>query len=115
MLRRGRVLVRPPGAAAWCPRHQGNVAVIVVATEMILDRAAETFFAGWFERGRSTLKDVSRAGALRTGSRSYAAAAGTPRRRPTMVGGPSWACTPPRAVGRSGARAVGGVPAGPQS
>ena len=58
--------MRPPGAAAWCLRHQGDVAAIVVATEMILDRAAETFSAGWFERGRNMLKDTSRAGALLT-------------------------------------------------
>ncbi|KAL9184128.1 hypothetical protein ACHAXT_002214 [Thalassiosira profunda] len=59
-------LVRPPDAAPWCLRHQGDAAAIVAATELILDRAAEIFGAGWHARGQSLLRDTRRAEALRT-------------------------------------------------
>ncbi len=59
-------LVRPPGAAIWCLRHQGDIEAIIAAIEMILDNAFDVFSSGWFERGRNILKDTHRAESLRT-------------------------------------------------
>ena len=59
-------LVRPPGAAIWCLRHQGDIEAIIAAVEMILDNAFDVFSSGWFERGRNILKDTHRAESLRS-------------------------------------------------
>ena len=59
-------LVRPPGAALWCLRHQGDIEAIIAAIEMILDNSFDVFSSGWFERGRNILKDTHRAESLRT-------------------------------------------------
>jgi hypothetical protein len=59
-------LVRPPGAAIWCLRHQGDIEAIIAAIEMILDNAFDVFSPGWFEMGRNILKDTHRAESLRT-------------------------------------------------
>jgi hypothetical protein len=53
-------LVRPPNAAMWCLRHQSDMEPIVAAVEMILDNAPDVFGPGWYERGRSMLKDNTR-------------------------------------------------------
>lgn len=58
-------LVRPPDAAIWCLRHQGDIEAIIAAIEMILDNASDVFSSGWFERGRNILKDTHRAENLR--------------------------------------------------
>ena len=59
-------LVRPPGAAIWCLRHQGDIEAIIAAIEMILDNAFDVFSTGWYERGRNILKDTHRAESLRS-------------------------------------------------
>eukprot|EP00986_Skeletonema_menzelii_P004947 scaffold1737_cov131-Skeletonema_menzelii.AAC.1 len=59
-------LVRPPDAAIWCLRHQGDIEAIIAAIEMILDNAFDVFSSGWFERGRNILKDTHRAESLCT-------------------------------------------------
>ena len=63
-------LVRPPNAAMWCLRHQSDMEPIVAAVEMILDNALEVFSPGWYERGRSLLKDTRRAENLRNAATS---------------------------------------------
>lgn len=57
-------LVRPPGAAAWCLRHQNDMEAILAATELILDAAFEIFAKNWYERGRWMLADSKRAESL---------------------------------------------------
>jgi len=57
-------LVRPPGAAIWCLRHQTDMQAILAATELILDSSSEIFASDWFERGRTILADSKRAESL---------------------------------------------------
>ena len=58
-------LVRPPGAALWCLRHQSDMKAILAATELILDYSSEIFASDWFERGRTILADSKRAASLK--------------------------------------------------
>jgi len=57
-------LIRPPGAAMWCLRHQNDMEAVFAATELILDAAFDVFAKGWYERGRWMLADSKRAETL---------------------------------------------------
>jgi hypothetical protein len=59
-------LIRPPGGAMWCLRHQNDMEAIIAATELILDAAFDVFSKGWYERGRMMLADTKRAQTLNT-------------------------------------------------
>ena len=57
-------LIRPPGGAMWCLRHQNDMEAILAASELIFDAAFETFADGWYEKGRTLLADSKRAETL---------------------------------------------------
>jgi hypothetical protein len=59
-------LIRPPGAAVWCLRHQNDMEAILAAAELIFDAAFDVFSKGWYERGRMMLADNKRALTLNT-------------------------------------------------
>lgn len=59
-------LIRPPGAAMWCLRHQNDMEAIMAAAELIFDAAFDLFSKGWYERGRMMLADNKRALTLNT-------------------------------------------------
>lgn len=60
----GPALVRPPGAAMWCLRHQNDMEAILAATELLLDAAFDVFVKGWYDRGRWIKADSKRAETL---------------------------------------------------
>ena len=57
-------LIRPPGGAMWCLRHQRDMEAILASAEMMFEMAHEIFSAGWHESGKQILADSVRAGAL---------------------------------------------------
>jgi hypothetical protein len=57
-------LIRPPGAAMWCLKHQNDMLAILAAAELIFDAAFDVFRKGWYERGRWMLADSQRAETL---------------------------------------------------
>jgi hypothetical protein len=59
-------LIRPPGGAIWCLRHQNDMEAVFAATELIFDAAFDVFSKGWYERGRMMLADTKRAQTLNT-------------------------------------------------
>lgn len=59
-------LIRPPGGAMWCLRHQNDMEPILAAAELIFDSAFEIFSKGWYDRGQLLLADTKRAETLNT-------------------------------------------------
>ncbi|GKZ00324.1 hypothetical protein MPSEU_000985300 [Mayamaea pseudoterrestris] len=60
------LLIRPPGAALYCVRHQNDMEAILAAAELIFDSAFDVFSKGWYERGRLLLVDKKRAKTLQS-------------------------------------------------
>eukprot|EP00980_Cylindrotheca_fusiformis_P004052 scaffold880_cov132-Cylindrotheca_fusiformis.AAC.48 len=57
-------LIRPPGGAMWCLKHQNDMEPILAAAELIFDCSVEIFSKGWYDRGQLLLADTKRAETL---------------------------------------------------